>query len=113
MDAPQISTLRQDSEPPQSVLQAVPRRVKLLVGKSGTSSTSQSATTRPIAHDEEEEDQLVDDEEPSERHAATPSPAKKQKITLKKRASKAHKAEARMQPEFYSLHQLLIEPFSF
>ncbi|KAK7686632.1 hypothetical protein QCA50_010232 [Cerrena zonata] len=87
MDAPQISTLREDEtpEPDPTPARTTKFRVKLLVGggKAGSSS-SKTQMSQPESEDDDEddddddeEDQLIDDddEEEPEVKVVTPSPA--------------------------------------
>ncbi|KAF7303086.1 hypothetical protein MKEN_01272100 [Mycena kentingensis (nom. inval.)] len=76
MEAPQISTLKEESTSP-----VVPhRKVKLLVkgpqpqtaAASGSSSTSRKRPISALKNEEEEEDELIDDDIPSARPTAAP-----------------------------------------
>jgi len=68
MDAPQISTLREEETPPPQPTRTSKFRVKLLVNdtkRAGSSSGSVSRTPQDEGddEDEEEEDQLIDDDD--------------------------------------------------
>ncbi|KAF5380295.1 hypothetical protein D9757_007913 [Collybiopsis confluens] len=71
MDAPQISTLREEATPPPAQPKTNPRRIKLVV-KEQEKATPASSARHTQAHrgeddeedDEDQEDQLIDDETP-------------------------------------------------
>lgn len=85
MDAPQISTLREDEtpEPDPAPARTTKFRVKLLVGEGkASSSSSKTQASQPESEDDDEdddeddeEDQLIDDEDEQEVKVPTPSPA--------------------------------------
>lgn len=113
MDAPQISTLREEETPPPQL--PIPSRskfrVNLLVGeKKGTSSPSASGSRKPgmesaeeydeEEHDELEEDQLIDDVDDGIRvkhplSMTLPATMPKPKPNPKKRSRKSGKLEVK------------------
>lgn len=110
MDAPQISTLREeDTPPPQLPIPSRSKfRVNLLVGeKKGTNPPSLSGSRKTgmesdqedddEEHDELEEDQLIDDVDDGVRPLSVtlPAPTSKAKPNPKKRSRKGDKLEAK------------------
>ena len=86
MDAPQISTLKDDEtpEPDPTPARTTKFRVKLLVGSEGKAGSTSSKTQASHAESEDddeddeeddEEDQLIDDDDEQEAKVVTPSPA--------------------------------------
>ncbi|KAJ7651538.1 hypothetical protein DFH06DRAFT_546622 [Mycena polygramma] len=98
MDAPQISTLRQEDSPPPP-----PRRVKLLVKDNRVAPPPSSSRKRPLSDDDEpeeedEEDQLIDDDDvvprlvvPPVAQSSAAEPAPKRKAPSKRKPRKSEK----------------------
>ncbi|TFY63325.1 hypothetical protein EVJ58_g3323 [Rhodofomes roseus] len=108
MDAPQISTLREDNTPEPTPARTSKFRVKLLVNEGKRAGSHQSAAPRAHAkrgsdededEDEEEEDQLIDDDDDELSKPPPPAPPRHSACTcsysFNQRPRTSHEARTR------------------
>lgn len=107
MDAPQISTLREEVTPPPPQRTGI--RVKLVVGKKNAGPTVTVPSKRPHTEDEadedeDQEDQLIDDDDdvsakPSKAPARPVEATPKRKAPVKRKAKKTEKKSSEEKQE--------------